>query len=220
MGFIYILTNPSFPDYVKIGYADDVEQRLKQLNATECTPYAFHVYATYEVGDRLLDKEIHKVFDILSPACRAREVNQGKERVREFFAISAEDAFAVLESMAKIHGSIDKLQKLSMSDNEQMDVVEAKEIARKREAKNFQFSMCNINVGEEIVFVGCTKNAKDNDTYGTHVVIANDKQVEYDDKLWSLSALAKELGGNYAYGAGNFEYKEENLNAIRARLGK
>ena len=138
----------------------------------------------------------------------------------KFFAISAEDAFAVLESMAKIHGSIDKLQKLSMSDNEQMDVVEAKEIARKREAKNFQFSMCNINVGEEIVFVGCTKNAKDNDKYGTHVVIANDKQVEYDDKLWSLSALAKELGGNYAYGAGNFEYKEENLNAIRARLGK
>ena len=23
-GVIYILTNPSFPDYVKIGYADDV----------------------------------------------------------------------------------------------------------------------------------------------------------------------------------------------------
>ena len=24
-GVIYILTNPSFPDYVKIGYADDIE---------------------------------------------------------------------------------------------------------------------------------------------------------------------------------------------------
>lgn len=23
-GVIYILTNPSFPDYVKIGYADDI----------------------------------------------------------------------------------------------------------------------------------------------------------------------------------------------------
>ena len=29
---IYILTNPSFPQYVKIGYADNVETRLKQLN--------------------------------------------------------------------------------------------------------------------------------------------------------------------------------------------
>ena len=30
-GVIYILTNPSFPDYVKIGYADDIDKRLKQL---------------------------------------------------------------------------------------------------------------------------------------------------------------------------------------------
>ena len=28
-GVIYILTNPSFLDYVKIGYADDVNKRLK-----------------------------------------------------------------------------------------------------------------------------------------------------------------------------------------------
>ena len=27
-GVIYILTNPSFPQYVKIGYADNVESRL------------------------------------------------------------------------------------------------------------------------------------------------------------------------------------------------
>lgn len=31
-GVIYILTNPSFPDYVKIGYATNIENRLKQLN--------------------------------------------------------------------------------------------------------------------------------------------------------------------------------------------
>lgn len=28
-GVIYILTNPSFPEYVKIGYADDMNKRLK-----------------------------------------------------------------------------------------------------------------------------------------------------------------------------------------------
>ena len=28
-GVIYILTNPSFPEYVKIGYADNVDSRLK-----------------------------------------------------------------------------------------------------------------------------------------------------------------------------------------------
>ena len=45
-GVIYILTNPSFPEYVKIGYADDVNKRLSQLNRTECTQFAFRLYAT------------------------------------------------------------------------------------------------------------------------------------------------------------------------------
>ena len=31
-GVIYILTNPSSPEYVKIGYADDIDIRLQQLN--------------------------------------------------------------------------------------------------------------------------------------------------------------------------------------------
>ena len=62
-GVIYILTNPSFPDYVKIGYADDIEKRLQQLNCSECIPFAFRVYATYEVNSRLSDLKIHTIID-------------------------------------------------------------------------------------------------------------------------------------------------------------
>lgn len=40
-GVIYILTNPSFPEYVKIGYANDINRRLQQLNRSECIPFAF-----------------------------------------------------------------------------------------------------------------------------------------------------------------------------------
>ena len=50
-GVVYILTNPSFPEYVKIGYADDVIERVNQLNRNECTPFAFRVYATYGYED-------------------------------------------------------------------------------------------------------------------------------------------------------------------------
>lgn len=35
-GVIYVLTNPSFPEYVKIVYADDLEKRLKQFNNSAC----------------------------------------------------------------------------------------------------------------------------------------------------------------------------------------
>lgn len=89
-GYIYILTNPSFQDYVKIGYADDVNKRLKQLNRSECTPFAFRVYATYEVDIRLTDMKIHDVIDKLNPDLRSIDTVNGKKRVREFYAISPE----------------------------------------------------------------------------------------------------------------------------------
>lgn len=37
---IYLYINKSiFPPYVKIGYANNVEARVKKLNQTECTPF-------------------------------------------------------------------------------------------------------------------------------------------------------------------------------------
>ena len=66
VGYIYILTNPSFREYVKIGYANNVERRLKELNRSECVPFAFRVYATYEVNSRLSDKKIHAIIDCMN----------------------------------------------------------------------------------------------------------------------------------------------------------
>ena len=97
-GYIYILTNPSFPDYVKIGYADDVNKRLQQLNRSECVPFAFRVFATYEVSSRLSDVKIHEIIDRLNPDLRAIENFDGKKRVREFYAMTAEDAYGLLKS--------------------------------------------------------------------------------------------------------------------------
>lgn len=88
-GVIYILTNPAFPEYVKIGYADDMESRLAQLNRSECTPFAFRVYATYEVDSRLTDMKIHDIIDKLNPNLRAIDNAEGKKRIREFYAMSA-----------------------------------------------------------------------------------------------------------------------------------
>ena len=101
MGVIYILTNPSFPDYVKIGYATDIEARLKQLNRSEAIPFAFRVYAVYKVNSALTDKELHKLIDILNPDLRTIENFDGKERVKEFYAMSPED-FLFLEHLAHV----------------------------------------------------------------------------------------------------------------------
>lgn len=109
-GAIYILTNPSFPDLVKIGYADDVEKRVKELNRSECTPYAFRIYATYKTNQRLTDLKLHKMIDKLNPNLRTKDNINGKKRVREFYALSKEDAYSIFEAIAEINGLQDNLK--------------------------------------------------------------------------------------------------------------
>ena len=120
-GVIYILTNPSFPEYVKIGYADDIEKRLSQLNRSECIPFAFRIYAVYEVDSRLSDKKVHAIIDKLNPNLRSIEEFEGKPRVREFYAMDAEDAYSILEAIAEINGRVDKLKKYKLTDTEEKE---------------------------------------------------------------------------------------------------
>jgi len=127
-GVIYILTNPSFPEYVKIGYADDISKRLKELNRSECIPYAFRVYAVYEVNERLKDISIHNMIDNINPNLRAIETFDGKKRKKEFYAMTADDAYAILETIATISGTVDRLHKLTPEGHEILDEATASEI--------------------------------------------------------------------------------------------
>lgn len=110
-GVIYILTNPSFPEYVKIGYAKDLEKRMNQLNRSETIPFAFRAYAVYEVESNLTDLVLHDLIDKLNPDLRSIENFDGKERKREFYAMSPEDAYSLLECIAKISGTENRLKK-------------------------------------------------------------------------------------------------------------
>ena len=128
-GVIYILTNPSFPDYVQIGYADNVEKRLVDLNRSECIPFAFRIYATYEVPKRLSDLSLHNLIDKLNPTLRAIDTFNGKPRKKEFYAMTKEDAYSLLEAIAEIHDRLDKLKLFPASKEEQA----AEEIAAEEE---------------------------------------------------------------------------------------
>lgn len=217
VGYIYILTNPSFKEYVKIGYADDVQKRLKQLNRSECIPFAFRVYAVYEVDSRLSDMKIHSIIDRLNPNLRSIETFEGKERKREFYAMSPEDAYSILEAIAEINGRQDKLKKIQPTIEEQNEEDEAEEIKEEHHERwaPFKFSMCNIHPGEEIVF---SNTASPYD--GEVCKVLNDKQIEYKGKTWSLSALATKLSNSKWGLAGPryFKYKGEWLNTIRERM--
>lgn len=102
-GYIYIMTNPCLQNMVKIGYATDVEQRRKQLSTT-ALPMDYEIYATYETTGKLEDKQLHALIDMLNPDLRIN-------RNREFFNLSPEAAYQLLEAIAIISGSQDKLHR-------------------------------------------------------------------------------------------------------------
>lgn len=214
-GYIYILTNPAFPQYVKIGYADDVEQRLQQLNRNEGLPFAFRCYATYEVNVRLTDMKIHNVIDRLNPDLRTIDNINGKKRVREFYAMSPEDAYGILEAIAEINGLEKNLKKWEKtkeeSDAERLSETIADEHLERKSP--FKFSMLGIQAGEEVASLEMPE---------IKATVYDDKHVFYENEIWSLSALAHKLLGwkHLPQGPRHFTYKGETLADMRNRLGK
>lgn len=147
-GVIYILTNPSFPQYVKIGYATDVKPRLDELNRSTAVPFAFRIYATYEVDSALSDKKLHSILDNLNPELRSREEVDGKRRIREFYAMTPEDAFSILEAIAEINGYLHRLKKWKATATEQRDEQLAQKISEQYQERMapITFSKCGIAI--------------------------------------------------------------------------
>ena len=215
-GVIYILTNPSFPQYVKIGYADNVDSRLKQLNNSECVPFAFRIYATYEVEERLTDLKLHSLIDQLNPDLRSIDNVDGKKRVREFYAMSPEQAYSILETIAILGGCRDRLHLYEPTIEERKSENLAQEIEEEHieRLSPFAFSKCKIPIGAMITFVH-----QGNANSGVQCTVVDDKSVEYQGRRLSLSALAKELTGSRWSVAGPryFKYNGAWLNELRAK---
>ena len=130
VGVIYILTNPSFPAYVKIGYADNLEARMKSLNKKDCIPFAFRAYAVYDVYERLRDIQLHDMIDRINPNLRAIDTFDGKKRKREFYAMTPEDAYAILETIATLSGTKKNLHRLTPEGEAIADEIMADELSR------------------------------------------------------------------------------------------
>ena len=207
-GYIYILTNPSFPEYVKIGYADDVEKRLNQLNRTECTPFAFRLYATYEVPNRLADKKLHSLLDMFDANLRAVDELNGKKRVKEFYAMQPDKAYHALELIAELTDTTDRLILHEISSKDKTEDELANSIRRPK----FTFKNLGIKPGEFLEYI--------HDPTIKVKVLNDDRLVEYEGKEYHLSNLAQQLLGrpSRVQGPLHFSYKGEVLTELRDRL--
>ena len=82
----------------------------------------------------------------------------------------------------------------------------------KERLATFTFSQCGIEVGEKVVFY---KSASSDP--GPSCIVVDDKHVEYNDEVWSLTALAKHLldTKNSIAGPKYYKYKGEWLDDLR-----
>ena len=190
-GVIYILTNPSFPQYVKIGYANDLKSRLKSLNRSECIPFAFRVYAYYKVPKRLTDLEIHKIIDTINPNLRAIETIDGKERKREFYELSANDAYEILLGIAKINGMESNITLVEPTSKEIKEEEEAEEGRTKRvmtqlPRMDWLIEQDIVNIGDEVYIINHPDEVS---------VIKNAESVEYKGELMSFNQFGCKITG-------------------------
>lgn len=195
MGYIYIMTNPALHDMVKIGYATDVETRRQQLSTT-ALPYDYEVYATYETSGNLEDKKLHKMIDNLNPDLRV-------SKNREFFVMSPEDAFELLEleAIAVISGSQDKLKRVKENKSTKPNQT------IRRPA--IDFYKCGLKDGDELV---CSEDLS------IVVLVKGEHKVLYNNELTSLTAIMKKVKGySNISGPSFFTYKGEPLTDIAER---
>lgn len=188
VGAIYILKNPSFPDYIKIGYADDVYSRLKTLNDKSAVPFAFRLYAYYKVNHRLEDKTVHEIIDKLNPSLRAKDNIDGKERKREFFEMSAEDAYDILRCIAKINGLEDNLVLVEPTAKEMEDEDEAttKRKSTQLPKMDWLIEQGIISIGDEVYLINHPEEV---------ATVVDAKNVEYKGERMSFNQYGCELTG-------------------------
>lgn len=212
-GYVYILTNPSFrEDWVKIGKSSrPVDVRSKELDNT-AVPLPFEIYATLKTSkyDKV-EKQIHKQIDRLTDL----RIRQN----REFFNIAPSVALDIMRDIADLLEDaelavyVDNKPVISSSKDEDKKINAANDSKKRKMMKPaFKFHMVGINVGDTIIF----------DAISLPVKVASDDKIEYEGRLWSLSAftaefLPEEMQNNSgAYqGPKYFSYNGKNLSQIR-----
>ena len=165
--FVYILTNPTIPDLVKIGRTKNLEERLKSLSSHSGVPVPFQCFYCCEVTDGSeVEKRLH--------------FGLGDHRVnpkREFFRINPERVKVLLEgwSIRDVTPSSDLVD-----SPEEQDSLN-REISRR---PVFTFQMVDIPIGSELTFL------KDETKVS---IVSGDREIEFEGQKYSLTQVTMEL---------------------------
>ena len=187
MPYVYIMTNPAYEGYVKIGATkDNPEKRREELSRPEGVMFPFEVYAYYETKNNLRDKALHRLIDQLNPELRVN-------KRREFYKLTPSEAYKIIEAIADFNGEKDKLYLVANDSTKKDD--------KKKRKPAIDYIKCGMPEGSEFTFI-YDESIK--------IYVLDGRHVEYNGKKTSISAAANQLlGYNYKVdGTLYFKYKD------------
>ena len=196
---VYLLTNPVFPDLIKIGKTTNLEERIRSLSSHSGVPVPFECYYACEVKDSAdTEKRLHLAF--------------GDHRVnpkREFFRINPERVKIILEALA--------FEDVTPASDIVEDEQDREILKRERSIRPpFRFSMVEIGNGSVLTFL------KDETIT---CIVQGDRQIEYQDQHSSLNKVTLDLlntqfGKNWqsVRGPDFWIYENETLTERRLRM--
>lgn len=163
MAIVYVLSNPAFDRYVKVGMTTDLENRLRQLDNTS-VPLPFRCEFAVEVeGADAVEGLIHQVFADV----RVR-------RAREFFEIDAQRVIAAL----KLTGGKDVTPKEDVAEDEESIEALDRTVAKRAKRKRYSFEDAHVYTDDVLTYA--------RDESATATVVAN-RKIEFEGQVTSLS---------------------------------
>lgn len=167
MSIVYVLTNPAFENYVKIGKTKNLEQRLRSLDNTSI-PLPFRcVYAVRLANVDEVERLLHQTF-----------ADHRTRSTREFFEINPQRVIAAM----KLTGGEDVTPRGDIAED--AESVKALEKAESKKRRQYTLLEAGLKVGDIVYYV--------NDETITAEVVS-DKQINFEGSATSLSASALSL---------------------------
>lgn len=197
-GYVYVLSNPVMPNLVKIGMTEreNLDKRLKELYSTG-VPVPFEC----EYACRVNKEDCAKIEKALHTAFSPYRVNAN----REFFRIEVGQAKAILELFDK--GDVtDEVSAEISNDLTDEDMAATTKI--KGHLPPLDFYQMGMNKGDLLVW---------KEDQSITVEIVNNKKVQYQGEIVSLSPLSaklKEYNVKYIAPGNYWLYKGRLLNEI------
>ncbi len=190
--YVYLLTNPAMPEWVKVGKTNSIPDRLRNLSDRTAVPLPFECQAALKVPAESVFNVEHSLHEFLGFSL---------DSSKEFFRT---DPATVLKFFRALQPVVSDCTLLLKED------LNAETPSEKKKAAATTFEILDLPVGSKLVYTG--------DSTKVCEVADAKNQVVYEGQNYSLSDLAFRLCGYRVSGYQRFTFDDELLADRRQRL--